>query len=275
MTLWVGCGGAGSPTPTRAACEKGDGSFEPASTVCRAAAGPCDVEERCTGDAPDCPVDALAAAGTVCRPGDLATCDPAVSCTGASPDCPPDVTAHGTPPACCAPLAPGVRDGGFEGVAHGWPDWTEQASTNHATPICDVVVCGHLLDAFPPHAGNGWVVFGGGGLAGPETARVGQVVDLPAAATGPLRLAFWFKAAACGLSTDFLRVEVDGTPLYGTTVADEGAFCADAARGYEERTVDLSALAGGAHAVRFHSELGATSTTGLLVDDVSLQVCLQ
>src|SRR5207245_7353334 len=42
---------------------------DPASsgTVCRAAAGACDVAETCTGTSAGCPADAFAAAATECR----------------------------------------------------------------------------------------------------------------------------------------------------------------------------------------------------------------
>jgi alpha-tubulin suppressor-like RCC1 family protein len=54
--------------------------------VCRSAAGPCDVAERCTagGGAP-CPPDTFAPAGTACGAG---ACDDAV-CTGQGRSCPP------------------------------------------------------------------------------------------------------------------------------------------------------------------------------------------
>ena len=45
-------------------CASG-GVVQPAGTVCRAAAGPCDFEETCDGVTADCPADELAAAGTV------------------------------------------------------------------------------------------------------------------------------------------------------------------------------------------------------------------
>lgn len=77
----------------RVVCEDGtprcavDGPA-PADTVCRAAAGPCDVEERC-GGATSCPPDDLAAAGVECR-ASAGECDAAEACTGASADCPAD-----------------------------------------------------------------------------------------------------------------------------------------------------------------------------------------
>jgi hypothetical protein len=36
---------------------------------------------------------------------------------------------------------PGVRDGTFE-RGQPWPDWTVQTSTQFATPLCNVGLCG-------------------------------------------------------------------------------------------------------------------------------------
>src|ERR1051325_5631443 len=61
--------------------------LESAETICRAAAGPCDVEEDCTGSDPSCPPDAKSTAE--CRPA-AGTCDVAEHCDGVGDDCPPD-----------------------------------------------------------------------------------------------------------------------------------------------------------------------------------------
>ena len=58
-------------------------------TVCRAAAGECDLPEFCTGSSPACPADQLKPSGTVCRAA-AGECDEAESCTGSSPTCPAD-----------------------------------------------------------------------------------------------------------------------------------------------------------------------------------------
>jgi fibronectin type 3 domain-containing protein len=66
------------------------GVVRPAGTSCRAAVGPCDVEETCDGVNADCPEDKLAAAGKECRAGVPGGCDIAETCSGTSPDCPAD-----------------------------------------------------------------------------------------------------------------------------------------------------------------------------------------
>ena len=70
-----------------AACP--DDAYAPSTVTCRAAAGVCDVAESCPGDGPDCPVDAFVPSTTVCRPvaGD---CDVEETCTGVGPNCPVD-----------------------------------------------------------------------------------------------------------------------------------------------------------------------------------------
>src|SRR5262249_60197023 len=79
--------------------------IEPASTICRPATGPCDVQETCNGSA-TCPADVLRLAGTMCRAG-AGVCDGAEVCNGSSGACPPDVKST----AVCRP-AVGPCDGG-------------------------------------------------------------------------------------------------------------------------------------------------------------------
>ena len=57
--------------------------------VCRAPVGPCDFEERCDGIHAQCPADQLAGPSTTCR-SSAGGCDIAETCTGDNPQCPPD-----------------------------------------------------------------------------------------------------------------------------------------------------------------------------------------
>ncbi|MFQ5668218.1 MAG: DUF4215 domain-containing protein [Candidatus Binatia bacterium] len=108
-------------------CCSGTCQFEPSTTVCRAAAGACDVAETCTGSSgtcpanakrsgvcraaadvcdfaercdgvsDECPADTLEPDTTVCRPA-AGPCDVAEACTGSSAACPADAfEANGTP----------------------------------------------------------------------------------------------------------------------------------------------------------------------------------
>jgi hypothetical protein len=69
------------------ACCTASCTFVPAATVCRAAAGVCDVSESCTGASAACPTDIKSTA--VCRPA-AGVCDVAESCNGVGNDCPAD-----------------------------------------------------------------------------------------------------------------------------------------------------------------------------------------
>ncbi|MBU6282808.1 hypothetical protein KGQ64_11250 [bacterium] len=71
------------------ACCALDCSFAAATTVCRAAAGACDVAEACTGASDACPADGFADAGVACRAANGA-CDVDEACTGTSAACPTD-----------------------------------------------------------------------------------------------------------------------------------------------------------------------------------------
>ena len=93
---------AGLPCSTGRVCERGTidcgsgtpvctaSGFEPASTVCRTAAGPCDRPENCTGSSPDCPADGFYDASTPCRAA-AGACDVPENCTAGGAACPPDV----------------------------------------------------------------------------------------------------------------------------------------------------------------------------------------
>eukprot|EP01027_Heterolobosea_sp_BB2_P009078 GEZU01013427.1.p2 GENE.GEZU01013427.1~~GEZU01013427.1.p2 ORF type:complete len:124 (+),score=7.96 GEZU01013427.1:82-453(+) len=63
--------------------------FRPSSYVCRAAAGPCDVAEKCTGTSSSCPANKYRPPSFVCRPA-AGQCDVAETCPGNSASCPND-----------------------------------------------------------------------------------------------------------------------------------------------------------------------------------------
>jgi hypothetical protein len=65
--------------------------------VCRATAGTCDAEERCSGTAPACPADVKLT--TVCRPA-VSVCDLAETCDGLSNDCPANAAQPATTEVC-------------------------------------------------------------------------------------------------------------------------------------------------------------------------------
>jgi hypothetical protein len=74
--------------------------YLPATVMCRGDAGVCDVAERCTGLGPSCPADGFLPATAVCRDA-AGVCDVAETCTGQEPSCPAD--AYATASTECAP----------------------------------------------------------------------------------------------------------------------------------------------------------------------------
>jgi cysteine-rich repeat protein len=162
-----------------------------AGTVCRAAAGVCDVAEVCDGVASTCPANAFAPSTVACRPA-AGPCDVAETCTGAGAACPTDAKST----AVCRPAASecDVAER-CDGVGNTCPvnafqaDGTTcsgnpcthpkcQAGTcvaGPSTPVCgDGVVCGteacddgNLIDGdgcdrncTPTHCGNGILTVG-------------------------------------------------------------------------------------------------------------------
>lgn len=155
-------------------------------------------------------------------------------------------------------------DGGFE--TGGIPNtfWNPETSTNFGTPLCDVPSCGTGGGASPPRTGGFWSWFGG--IPAPETATIGQTVNIP---LGQARLVFFMRIGTVSSPfTDVLNVRVDGAIVASfpePTVA-EGA--------YTQRIVNLNAFATGSnHAILFEY-IGPTSGTGsYVVDDVELNAC--
>ncbi|MCC6551862.1 MAG: hypothetical protein IT372_02420 [Polyangiaceae bacterium] len=87
-------------------------------TVCRAAAGVCDVEELCTGQSADCPADSLTAPGTECRPS-AGECDTAEACDGVSASCPEDGHAPDGEPCAGGVCTEGTCEPGSGGAGGG------------------------------------------------------------------------------------------------------------------------------------------------------------
>lgn len=153
-----------------------------------------------------------------------------------------------------------IQDGGFE---DGSPStfWTE-ASTNFGTPLCTEGDCG-LGTGTGPHSGDWWAWFGG--IAAPETGSMTQTgVVIPEGSV----LSFWFEAPVCANTTDFVRLQIDGTTVWEAT----GAHPRCNIVGYQQITVDISAFDdGAAHTVAFVSTIsGNPSGTNFFIDDVSI-----
>src|SRR5207247_10395885 len=81
----VACHPAEHCSPTIRACGH---VFSPASTVCRASAGQCDVAENCTGSSGACPADGFASSATTCTGvSQGGACDNTDHCSGISNTC--------------------------------------------------------------------------------------------------------------------------------------------------------------------------------------------
>jgi cysteine-rich repeat protein len=122
--------------------------LEPATTICRPAAGICDVAETCTGTDPTCPPDAKSTA--VCR-NVAGACDVPETCDGLSDQCPPDQFLDATTP--CRPSAGDCDVAEFcTGTdAACPPNVKSTAVCRPATTVCDVAEsCDGVSDVCPP-----------------------------------------------------------------------------------------------------------------------------
>ena len=102
------CRPAAGPCDVLEQCD-GDGACLPdlkSTAPCRAAAGPCDVAESCDGVGDQCPTDELRSTDTVCRDA-VDVCDVTEHCTGFSATCPDDLFA---PPVVVCRDAAGACD---------------------------------------------------------------------------------------------------------------------------------------------------------------------
>src|SRR5207253_8376549 len=86
------CGSDGNPCTVDQCDGSSDVCQHPAGNagaLCRPAAGPCDVDETCTGTSTACPSDVFEPSFVSCRES-AGECDPAEMCGGDGPNCPPD-----------------------------------------------------------------------------------------------------------------------------------------------------------------------------------------
>jgi hypothetical protein len=121
------CSGASATCPPN--------GFLPATTTCRPAGGACDLPELCTGSSAACPADAKVAAGTVCHTA-AGVCDTSQSCDGTNNACPADVlqptSVQCRAPSCSAGVA--TQAAFCTGAATACPAVT--------TAQCGLFVCG-------------------------------------------------------------------------------------------------------------------------------------
>jgi cysteine-rich repeat protein len=159
-----------------AACQ-----LEPSGSVCRAAAGACDLEETCNGVDDQCPADAKSTAE--CR-ATAGACDVAESCDGSGDACPADALEPATTE-CRA--AAGVCDASeaCDGVGDACPaDVFEPVGTEcrSAAGVCDLAETCTGADAQCPadvFVPNGSSCEEGDACTGGDTCTVGVCVAGP------------------------------------------------------------------------------------------------
>jgi cysteine-rich repeat protein len=121
--------------------------FAPSTTVCRPAAGACDLAEFCTGSSGSCPPNAYKPTTAECRAA-IGPCDVAENCTGSSAVCPADVLNAATA-TCRAAAGPCDMADTCSGTHAACPtDRKSTAICRAAHDVCDAVeTCdGHSND---------------------------------------------------------------------------------------------------------------------------------
>jgi hypothetical protein len=187
--------------------------------------------------------------------------------TGASPSRTIRIPLNNLKPVSNAPdaCANVIVDGGFENGGIPSSTWDPETSTNFGTPLCDNASCGTGGGASPPRTGLIWAWFGG--IPAPETATLGQTVNIASSSTATLN--FWMRIGTVSSPfTDVLNVRVDGTIVqsFPEPATPEAA--------YTLRTINLNAFANGANHQILFEYIGPSSGTGsYVIDDVSLDVC--
>lgn len=163
------------------------------------------------------------------------------------------------PPA--APLVNTIQDGGFEATnssTYANPFWG-QDSTTFGTVICDVAGCVPTGGTQAPRTGVFWVWFGGS--SGGDVGYVQQTVVMT---PGVTTLNFYLKMEANTDPGNFMKVSIDGTPVFTATTANQAAYAS-----YTLVSVDVTAFANGAsRVVRFDST--TLGSGNFHVDDVTL-----
>jgi hypothetical protein len=175
-------------------------SNRPAMTVCRPAAGACDLPELCDGTGAPCPDDRLASADQVCRrSSSVEACDPSERCTGVSALCPNDrvirspteETCNGVDDDCdgmvdeppCVPMpdaGPDALDGAADLVPDVPRDVSQDTSMGVEMPTLDVTNEGSGLLPPPRDA-----MSEGDGMAAPDVSPMDPPPDATAASDVP------------------------------------------------------------------------------------------
>lgn len=121
-------------------------------TVCRDAAGACDLAENCDGESTACPDDEILPLGSICRPAQ-GDCDVSEVCDGATVVCPEDALAP-VETVCRSAAGPCDEAEKCDGQLPACPEDAKKAPGVECRPadgVCDVAeACDGSVDACPP-----------------------------------------------------------------------------------------------------------------------------
>lgn len=161
------------------------------------------------------------------------------------------------------PLVNAIQDGSFEATnstTFANPYWG-QGSTTYGTAICSVAGCTPVGGTQAPRTGTFWVWFGGA-----SAGDVGYVQQTVIMTPGVSSLSFYLKMEANANAGNFMKVSIDGTPVFTVTTADQGNYAS-----YTLVTVDVTPFANGTpRLLRFDSTTFGSGN--FHVDDVALDI---
>ncbi|MCC6764619.1 MAG: metallophosphoesterase [Deltaproteobacteria bacterium] len=142
----------GAANGTSTSCCGSSCQFVSIGTICRTAAGPCDVAETCGGASGACPANGFAESSTVCR-ASTGGCDPAELCSGSSATCPSNTIA-GAGTVCRASAGACDPEEACDGSSSACPaDAKSTALCRNASDLCDAVEsCDGVADTCPTDA---------------------------------------------------------------------------------------------------------------------------
>ncbi len=158
-----------------------------------------------------------------------------------------------------------VADDSFEVSGPLYPaaaPWT-QFSSNFGTPLCDGSVFGPG-EPTAARTGQWWAWFGGMDT-GVEHGVLTQSITIPA---GNNSLRFYLNADSDRpTSLDYLRILIDGTPVFGIFNHQLGPYNA----AYMPVVIDVTAYSGATRTLQFDSQtFGGGFLTNFFVDDVTI-----
>ncbi len=207
-------------------------SFLPASVVCRAKNGVCDIAEMCTGSAALCPsVDNVEPATTICR-AKVGDCDIADACDGTTKPCPTDVVEPVTT-ICRAKVGDCDIADACDGTTKPCPtDVVETLGTvcRMALDICDAAeVCTGASTACPSDVfePNTTICRPSLGDCDPEETCTGSMTACPADTLAPITTVCRTPAGLC----DVQEMCTGMAPICPTDVFESNALLCRAAVG--------------------------------------------